>query len=153
MVDNHVKPSRPNAIEVKEAIKRIKWGKQNVQITIIRHCPMPRIFSNAFLAAVFRKSFKWQRIKLSCLRTLALLKQYMLSYRNTMRSSPLDITYLHLEKAFNRMPHELIWCTLRQHRALEELLRWVKLLYYDPNSKVHRFTCVSKPLCVSVDVH
>ncbi|CAD7083972.1 unnamed protein product [Hermetia illucens] len=65
----------------------------------------------------------------------------------------LYIAFLDLEKAFDRVPHELIWYALRQHLVPEELVRWVQLLYHDPKSKVQSMAGVSNPLRASVRVH
>ena len=72
-------------------------------------------------------------------------------YREKHR--PLHVAFLDLEKAFDRVPHDLIWYALRCHQVPEELLRWVQLLYRDPKSRVRSAAGTSKPLRVSVGVH
>ncbi|VDO72580.1 unnamed protein product [Heligmosomoides polygyrus] len=38
------------------------------------------------------------------------------------KQEPVHIAFLDLEKAFDRVPRELIWCALRQHNVPEELI-------------------------------
>ncbi|VDO22430.1 unnamed protein product [Heligmosomoides polygyrus] len=40
---------------------------------------------------------------------------------------PVHLAFLDLEKAFDRVPREVIWYTLRQHGVPEELLEWVRI--------------------------
>lgn len=69
------------------------------------------------------------------------------------KDTPLHIAFLDLEKAFDRVPHELIWHALRQHQIPEHLVEWVKLLYIGPRSRVRCTAGVSKPFRISVGVH
>ncbi|VDO27916.1 unnamed protein product [Heligmosomoides polygyrus] len=43
------------------------------------------------------------------------------------KQRPMHIAFLDLEKAFDRVPREVIWYALRQHNVLEELIEWVRI--------------------------
>ena len=89
----------------------------------------------------------------NCGTTDAIHAARLLIEKHREKHRPLYIAFLDLEKAFDRVPHELIWYALRQQFVPEELVRWVQLLYHDPKSKVRSMAGVSKPLRVSVCVH
>ncbi|KAK6749220.1 hypothetical protein RB195_001677 [Necator americanus] len=38
------------------------------------------------------------------------------------------LAFLDLEKVFDRIPHELLWMSMRSYRVPKEHLRWTKLL-------------------------
>ncbi|ETN78579.1 hypothetical protein NECAME_18200 [Necator americanus] len=45
------------------------------------------------------------------------------------KNRSVHLAFLDLEKAFDRVPHELLWMSMRSHRVPEEYVRWTKLLY------------------------
>ncbi|KAK6739505.1 hypothetical protein RB195_008163 [Necator americanus] len=55
--------------------------------------------------------------------------------------------------AFDRVPHELLWMSMRSHRVPEEYVRWTKLLYAKPTSVVRFAAGTSRPFPVQVGVH
>ncbi|KAK6764327.1 hypothetical protein RB195_024594 [Necator americanus] len=59
--------------------------------------------------------------------------------------------FLDLEKAFDRVPHELLWMSMRSHRVPEEYLRWTKLIYAKPTSFVRCAAGTSRPSPVQVE--
>ncbi|KAK6740540.1 hypothetical protein RB195_008789 [Necator americanus] len=61
--------------------------------------------------------------------------------------------FLDLEKAFDRVSHELLWMSMRSHRVPEEYVRWTKLLYANPTSVVRCAAGTSRPFSVQVGVH
>ncbi|EYC11993.1 hypothetical protein Y032_0048g1551 [Ancylostoma ceylanicum] len=61
--------------------------------------------------------------------------------------------FLDLEKAFDRVPREVIWYALRRHAVPEELIEWVRILYADPKSQVKVAACTSAEFPISVGVH
>ncbi|ETN77512.1 reverse transcriptase [Necator americanus] len=63
------------------------------------------------------------------------------------------LAFLDLEKAFDRVPHELLWMCMRSHRVPEEYVRWTKLLYAKPVSVVQCAAGTSRPFPVQVGVH
>ncbi|ETN73452.1 reverse transcriptase, partial [Necator americanus] len=63
------------------------------------------------------------------------------------------LVFLDLEKAFDRVPHELLWMSMRSHRVPEEYVRWTKLLYAKPTSVVRCAAGISRPFPVQVGVH
>ncbi|ETN78616.1 hypothetical protein NECAME_10221 [Necator americanus] len=52
------------------------------------------------------------------------------------KNRSVHLTFLDLEKAFDRVPHELLWMSMRSHRVPEEYVPWTKLLYAKPTSVV-----------------
>lgn len=63
------------------------------------------------------------------------------------------MVFLVLEKAFDRVPHELIWSALRSHQVLEAYVRQTQLLYQDTTSIVHFLAGISPAFSVSIGVH
>jgi len=65
---------------------------------------------------------------------------------------PLHIAFLDLEKAFDHVPHQLIWYTLRERQVPEQLISWIKMLYTNTSSHVHcpASTSDNFPICVGV---
>ncbi|ETN79198.1 hypothetical protein NECAME_18157 [Necator americanus] len=58
------------------------------------------------------------------------------------------LAFLDLEKAFDRVPHELLWMSMRSHRVPEEYVRWTKLLYAKPTSVVRCAAGTGRPFPV-----
>ncbi|KAK6762472.1 hypothetical protein RB195_023264 [Necator americanus] len=69
------------------------------------------------------------------------------------KNRSVHLAFLHLEKAFDRVPHELLWMSMRSHRVPEEYVRWTKLLYVKPTSVVQCAAGTSRPFPVQVGVH
>ncbi|CAD6188194.1 unnamed protein product [Caenorhabditis auriculariae] len=65
----------------------------------------------------------------------------------------LHAAFIDLEKAFDRVPHELIWYALRQHDVPEALINLVKLLYKDTKSKVVTAAGTTEDFSIKVGVH
>ncbi|KAK6744984.1 hypothetical protein RB195_011597 [Necator americanus] len=68
------------------------------------------------------------------------------------KNRSVHLAFLDLEKAFDRVPHELLWMSMRSHRVPEEYVRWTKLLY----AIVYVVRCpagTSRPFPVQVGVH
>ncbi|ETN69529.1 hypothetical protein NECAME_05242 [Necator americanus] len=63
------------------------------------------------------------------------------------------LVFCDLEKAFDRVPHELLWMSMRLHRVPEEYVRWTKLLYANSVSVVRCAAGTSRPFPVQVGVH
>jgi len=61
--------------------------------------------------------------------------------------------FLDMEKAFDRVPHELIWFALRDHGVPEEYIDWIKLMYECTQSVVLCPAGLSEPYRISVGVH
>ncbi|KAK6744595.1 hypothetical protein RB195_011367 [Necator americanus] len=64
------------------------------------------------------------------------------------KNRSVHLAFLDLEKAFDRVPHELLWMSMRSHRVPEEYVRWAKLLYAKPTSVVRCAAGTSRPLPV-----
>ena len=56
--------------------------------------------------------------------------------KHRKKNRNVHLAFLDLEKAFDRVPHELLWMSLRSHGVPEEYVRWAKLLYAKPTSVV-----------------
>ncbi|ETN68607.1 reverse transcriptase [Necator americanus] len=69
------------------------------------------------------------------------------------KNRSVHLAFLDLEKAFDRVPHELLWMSMRSHRVPEEYVRWTKLLYTKPTSVVRCAAGTSRPFPVQVGVH
>ncbi|KAK6762963.1 hypothetical protein RB195_023610 [Necator americanus] len=63
------------------------------------------------------------------------------------------LAFLDLEKAFDRVPHELLLMSMRSHRVPEEYVRWTKLLFAKPTSVVRCAAGTSRLFPVQVGVH
>src|SRR5699024_2588073 len=81
------------------------------------------------------------------------LRQLMEKTREKRVQQPLHMAFLDLEKAFDRVPHELIWFALRSHNVPESLVRMVQLLYRQPASRVRCAAGLSEEFCINVGVH
>ncbi|XGW23905.1 hypothetical protein V3C99_005819 [Haemonchus contortus] len=57
------------------------------------------------------------------------------------------------QKAFDRVPRDVIWYALRQHGVPEELIEWVRILYTSPKSRVQTAAGTSAEFPISVGVH
>ncbi|VDP57363.1 unnamed protein product [Heligmosomoides polygyrus] len=66
------------------------------------------------------------------------------------KQKPVHIAFLELEKAFDRVPREVIWYALRHHGFPEELIEWVRILYSCPKSRVQAATGTSMKFPISV---
>uniref|UniRef100_A0A914W303 Reverse transcriptase domain-containing protein n=1 Tax=Plectus sambesii TaxID=2011161 RepID=A0A914W303_9BILA len=65
----------------------------------------------------------------------------------------LHTAFLDLEKAFDCVPHSLIWYSLRKRSVPDELVHWVQLLYQCPESQVCSAAGLSQPFPITVGVH
>ncbi|ETN71743.1 hypothetical protein NECAME_19189 [Necator americanus] len=66
------------------------------------------------------------------------------------KNRSVHLAFLDLEKASDRVPHELLWMS---HRVQEEYVRWTKLLYAKPTSVVRCAAGTSRSFSVQVGVH
>ncbi|VDO89830.1 unnamed protein product [Heligmosomoides polygyrus] len=69
------------------------------------------------------------------------------------KQKPVHLAFLDLEKAFGRVPREVIWYALREHGVPEELIEWVRILYSCPKSRVQAAAGTSMEFPISVGVH
>ncbi|KAK6762631.1 hypothetical protein RB195_023378 [Necator americanus] len=69
------------------------------------------------------------------------------------KNRSVHLAFLDLEKAFDRVPHELLWMSMKSHRVPDEYVRWTKLLYAKPTSVVRCAAGTSRPFPVQVGVH
>jgi len=83
----------------------------------------------------------------------AILAVRILLERHREKKVNVYAVFLDLEKAFDRVPHDLIWHALRSHVVPEVYVRWVKMLYKNVSNVVRSPVGVSPPFPVSVCVH
>uniref|UniRef100_A0A7I4YDH8 Reverse transcriptase domain-containing protein n=1 Tax=Haemonchus contortus TaxID=6289 RepID=A0A7I4YDH8_HAECO len=57
------------------------------------------------------------------------------------------------QKAFDRVPRDVIWYALRQHGVPEELIEWVRILYTSPKGRAQTAAGTSTEFPISVGVH
>ncbi|KAK6762979.1 hypothetical protein RB195_023618 [Necator americanus] len=69
------------------------------------------------------------------------------------KNRSVHLAFLHLEKAFDRVAHELLWISMRSHRVPEEYVWWRKLFYAKPTSIVRCAAGTSRSFPVQVGVH
>uniref|UniRef100_A0A914VFU1 Reverse transcriptase domain-containing protein n=1 Tax=Plectus sambesii TaxID=2011161 RepID=A0A914VFU1_9BILA len=89
----------------------------------------------------------------NCGTTDAIHATRLLLEKHREKRQPLHVAFLDLEKAFDRVPHHLIWYALRRSGIPEELVNWVQLLYRDPKSHVQAAAGTSKDFRITVGVH
>uniref|UniRef100_A0A914WD71 Reverse transcriptase domain-containing protein n=1 Tax=Plectus sambesii TaxID=2011161 RepID=A0A914WD71_9BILA len=77
----------------------------------------------------------------------------LLIERHREKNQKIHIAFLDLEKAFDRVPHDLIWTSLRSHGVPEEYVRWIKILYANKTSAVRCPAGTSEPFPITVGVH
>lgn len=88
-----------------------------------------------------------------CGTTDAIFALRTLAEKHREKKLPLHVAFVDLEKAFDRVPHELIWFSLRDAGVPEEYVKWVKLLYTDSQSQVRSVAGTTAPFKVAVGVH
>ena len=54
----------------------------------------------------------------------------LLVEKHREKNKSLHAAFLDLEKAFDRVPHEVIWWALRTHNVPEEYIEWIKMTYH-----------------------
>ena len=77
----------------------------------------------------------------------------LLIERHREKNATVHTAFLDLEKAFDRVPRDLIWYSLRRHGVPEAYIRWIQLLYSGANSVVRCPAGISPPFSISVGVH
>ncbi|XGW10232.1 hypothetical protein V3C99_012037 [Haemonchus contortus] len=77
----------------------------------------------------------------------------LLLEKHREKRRPVHLAFLDLEKAFDRVPRDVIWYALRQHGVPEELIEWVRILYTSPKSRVQTAAGTSTDFPISVGVH
>ncbi|RXN11789.1 RNA-directed DNA polymerase from mobile element jockey-like protein [Labeo rohita] len=58
-----------------------------------------------------------------------------------------------LEKAFDRVPWDLIWHSVCSHCALEKYVSWIQLLYANTTSIIQCPAGLSKPFSITIGEH
>jgi len=73
--------------------------------------------------------------------------------RHREKNLTVHAAFLDLEKAFDRMPQDLIWHALRSHGVPETYVRWVKMLHNNTTSVVRTPVGTSPPFPIRVGVY
>ncbi|EYC40022.1 hypothetical protein Y032_0632g876 [Ancylostoma ceylanicum] len=89
----------------------------------------------------------------NCRRINAIHAVRLLTEKHREKKKTVHLSFLDLEKAFNRIPRDLIWPSLRAHRVPEEYVKWVQLLYMNVTSSVRSTagTSARSPVKTAVD--
>ncbi|VDP07994.1 unnamed protein product [Heligmosomoides polygyrus] len=74
----------------------------------------------------------------------------LLIEKHREKQKAVHIAFLDLEKAFDRVPREVIWYALRHHGVPEELKECVRILYSCPKSQVQAAAGTSMKFPISV---
>lgn len=69
------------------------------------------------------------------------------------KNKPIRMVFLDLEKAFDRVPHALIWASLRARHVPEAYINWVQIVYKDFTSVIRCPAGISPPFAINVGVH
>ncbi|KAK6767052.1 hypothetical protein RB195_026530 [Necator americanus] len=69
------------------------------------------------------------------------------------KNRSVHLAFLDLVEAFDRVPAELLWMSMRSHRVPEEYVRWIKLLHAKPTSVVRCAAGTSRPFPIQVGAH
>ncbi|EYC22106.1 hypothetical protein Y032_0018g3716 [Ancylostoma ceylanicum] len=77
----------------------------------------------------------------------------LLTEKHRETEETVHLAFLDLEKAFDRIPRELFWLSLRAHGVPEQYVIWVQLLYRNVTSSVRSAAGTSTPFDVHVGVH
>ncbi|VDP07820.1 unnamed protein product [Heligmosomoides polygyrus] len=77
----------------------------------------------------------------------------LLLEKHREKQKPVHFAFLDLEKAFDRVPREVIWYALRRHGVPEELIEWVRIVYSFPISRVRAPAGTSMEFPIPVGVH
>uniref|UniRef100_W5NL26 ribonuclease H n=1 Tax=Lepisosteus oculatus TaxID=7918 RepID=W5NL26_LEPOC len=89
----------------------------------------------------------------NCGTTDAIHAARLLMERHHEKRKTINMSFLDLKKAFDRVPHDLIWLVLRQHQVPEAYVSWTKLLYQKATSSVRCSAGTSDTFPINVGVH
>ncbi|ROI46634.1 putative RNA-directed DNA polymerase from transposon X-element [Anabarilius grahami] len=85
--------------------------------------------------------------------TDAIHAAHILLEKHREKNQTIHMAFLDLEKAFDRVPHDLIWHSLRSHGVPEAYVECIKLLYKGITSAVRCAAGLSPPFPINVGVH
>ncbi|VDP21694.1 unnamed protein product [Heligmosomoides polygyrus] len=77
----------------------------------------------------------------------------LLVEKHREKQEPVHIAFLNLEKAFDRVPLEVIWYALLHNGVPKELIEWVRTLYSCPKSRVQAAAGTSMEFPIFAGVH
>ena len=76
-----------------------------------------------------------------------------LQEKHLQKKKNMHCAFVDLEKAFDRVPHKILWWVMRKLKIDEWVIQVVKSMYDDAQSKVRIANSYSNPVNVSVGVH
>ena len=88
-----------------------------------------------------------------CGTTDAIHAVRLLMEKHRERNKPIHMAFLDLEKAFDRIPHDLIWHAMRSHGVPEVYVQWTQLLYRNVTSAIRGPVGTSPSFTINVGVH
>uniref|UniRef100_A0A673LG56 Reverse transcriptase domain-containing protein n=1 Tax=Sinocyclocheilus rhinocerous TaxID=307959 RepID=A0A673LG56_9TELE len=77
----------------------------------------------------------------------------LLVERYREKNRRVHVTFLDLKKAFDKIPHNLIWHALRSHNVPEAYIQWIQALYRNVTSVVRTPVGTSPSFPITVGVH
>jgi len=77
----------------------------------------------------------------------------LLLEKHREKNKTVHAAFLDLEKAFDRVPHEVIWWALRKHQVPEEYINWIKMIYRNATSSVRSSVGTTREFPITVGVH
>ncbi|EYC17834.1 hypothetical protein Y032_0029g1897 [Ancylostoma ceylanicum] len=87
-----------------------------------------------------------------CGTIVAIHAARLLVEKHREKQKPLHLAFLDLGKAFNRVPHKVIWYAFRQQGVPEELIEWIRIRYSSLRSHVQAAAGTSADFPISVSV-
>lgn len=85
--------------------------------------------------------------------TDAIYAMRLLIKQHREKNKTVQLAFLDLEKAFDLIPHDLIWHSLRSHGVPEAYVDWVTMLYHHTTSIVRCAAGKSSPFDICIGVH
>ena len=73
--------------------------------------------------------------------------------KHHLKRKTMYAAFVDLEKAFDRVPHKVLWWSLRKLGVDEWVIHLVKAVYSNAQSRVLVNSCSSKSFMVSVGLH
>ena len=88
-----------------------------------------------------------------CRTTDAIYIFRQMQEKHLFRKKKIYFVFVDLEKAFGRVPHSVLWWAMRKLEIDGWIVRLLKVVYDDPNSRIKVNSCFSERFEVTVGVH
>ncbi|VDP11945.1 unnamed protein product [Heligmosomoides polygyrus] len=129
--------------------QRSGWRRSSIRLLRRRKCP---IFGREARRSI-KLSDNQCGFVTGCGNIDAIHAARLLVEKHREKQKPVHLAFLDLEKAFDRVPREVIWYALREHGVSEELVEWVRILYSCSKSRVQAAAGTSMEFSIFVGVH